>query len=322
MQLVIIGASGHWNIAVDAAARDSSIKISAIAPGCPDEDVSALRASTPGAREYTSWREMIENEGADVAIVNPWFSLAAEISVACLRHGMDVYSEKPLATTHAQLSEVEKAWRESGQALGGMFNYRFYPWFKAMESTVNAGLIGQVRQIHGQKSYRMGVRADFYKKRELMGGLIPWVAIHAIDWVAAFGGKCRWVAASHSNAENRGHGDMEITSATLMGLENGVIGTVTADFLRPTGSARHDDDRLRITGTRGMVEAIDGRVYLENEEARRELALPEMENAFLAFMKAVSDGRGEEFTLAALHATKIALCARDSADADGIRQEI
>jgi predicted dehydrogenase len=322
MKLIIIGASGHWNIAVDAAARDSSVSIGAVAPGCPDEDISGLCAAVPAATVYNSWREMLQNETADVAIVNPWFALAAEVTVECLNRGMDVYSEKPLATTHEQLSRVESAWRASGRALGGMFNYRFYPWFMAMENAVNAGLVGQVRQIHGQKSYRMGNRAPFYKKRELMGGLIPWVAIHAIDWVAAFGGRCRWVSASHSSAENRGHGDMEVTSATLMGLENGVIGTVTADFLRPTGSARHDDDRLRITGTRGMVEVIDGRVYLENENSRRELELPEMQNSFLAFMQAVSAGKGDEFTLAALHATKIALCARDSADADGVRQEI
>lgn len=322
MKLIIIGASGHWNIAADAAARDISIEIAAVAPGCPGEDISALREAAPRAAVYENWRELIQNERADAAIVNPWFALAADVTVECLGRGMDVYSEKPLATTHEQLARVENAWRSSGRALGGMFNYRFYPWFLAMENAVNSGLIGQVRQIHGQKSYRMGTRAPFYKKRELMGGIIPWVAIHAIDWVTAFGGKCRWVSASHSNAENRGHGDMEVTSAILMGLENGVIGTVTADFLRPTGSARHDDDRLRITGTRGMVEVIDGRVYLENEDARRELELPEMKNAFLAFMEGVKAGKGDEFTLAALHATRISLCARDSADASGARMEI
>lgn len=322
MKLIVIGASGHWNIAVDAAARDSSIEIIAIAPGCAEEDISNLKNSVPGAKVYECWREMLEKEEADVAIVNPWFGYAADVTVACLEKGLDVYSEKPLATTFEQLEKVEKAWKKSGRALGGMFNYRFYPWFLGIKKVVEDGLIGQVRQIHAQKSYRMGTRAPFYKKRELMGGLIPWVAIHAIDWTVAFGGKCKWVSASHSSMENRGHGDMEITSATLMELENGVIATVTADFLRPTGSARHDDDRLRITGTRGMAEVMDGKVYYENEESKREAELPEMKNAFLAFMDAVKEGRGDEFALAALHATKIGLCARESADNGGIRQEV
>lgn len=322
MKLIIIGASGHWNIAVDASKQNPSIKIIAIAPGCPDEDISGLKNSAPTAKVYEDWRKMIACESADVAIVNPWFGYAADVTISCLENGLDVYSEKPLATAHDQLARVEVAWKKSGRALGGMFNYRFYPWFMGLQQVVSDGLIGEIRQIHAQKSYRMGTRAPFYKKRETMGGLIPWVAIHAIDWVTAFGGKCEWVCASHSTRENRGHGDMEITSATLMGLENGVIGTVTADFLRPTGSARHDDDRLRITGTRGMAEVIDGNVYVENESPKREIPLPEMKNAFLAFMDAVKSGHGDEFTLAALHATRISLCARDSADNGGIRQEI
>ena len=107
----------------------------------------------------------------------------------------------------------------------------------------------------------MGTRPEFYSKRALFGGLIPWVAIHAVDWAMEIGGHCQSVAASHSTRANRGNGEMEATSALLMELDNGVIATVTADFLRPTASARHDDDRLRVTGTQGMIEAIDGKVY-------------------------------------------------------------
>lgn len=107
-----------------------------------------------------------------------------------------------------------------------------------------------------------------------------------MDWVLRLGGKCEWVAATHTTAANRGNGDMETACAVLLQMENGVIGTVECDFLRPTGSARHDDDRLRVTGTRGMLEAIDGRVYLENENPRRELALPAGENPFTRFVNA------------------------------------
>ncbi|MBR6767766.1 MAG: Gfo/Idh/MocA family oxidoreductase [Clostridia bacterium] len=321
MKLIVIGASGHWDIAKEAADLCPSLEIAAFASGCCEEDVSCLEASLPTAKPYANWQEMIKKEQADMAIVNPWFGYAADITAACLEHGMDVYSEKPLAATHEQLEMLEQAWRRSEHALGGMFNYRFSPWFMAIERAVQDGLIGEVRQIHAQKSYRMGTRPPFYKKRSLMTGLIPWVAIHAIDWACAFTGSCQWVSASHSRFGNRDHGDMEITAAILMGFENGVIGTVTADYLRPAGSARHDDDRLRITGTRGMAEVINGKVYVENENPRFEAELPEPKNALLAFIEAIKAGRSKEFTLSALHATKVSLCARDSADSGGIRIE-
>ena len=322
MNLVIIGASGHWHLAQSAAALDPSVRVVSIAPGRPEEDISALASAFPEARVHAGWRGAIADDAPDCAVVNPWFCYAAGISAACLARGLHVYSEKPLATTFADLSMLENAWRGSGKALGGMFNYRFSPWFMAMESAVAAGEIGALRQIHAQKSYRMGTRPDFYKSRATFGGIIPWVAIHAIDWAAALGGDCLWTSAAHSTCENRNNGDMEASSAILMGMENGVIATVTADFFRPDGSARHDDDRLRLTGTRGMLEAVDGRVWLENESPRRELALPAPRSAFLAFAAAIADGTADAFARQALRATRIALCARQSADEQGKRVSI
>lgn len=317
MKVLIIGTSGHWHIVNDAVKLDNSIDIAAIAPGCPEEDMTPLRDACPGAREYTNWREMLDNETADVIAVNPWFNLIAEITIECMKKGFDVYSEKPLATSFDQLARLTDAWHKTGRALGGMLNYRYAPWFITMQNVVSQSLIGDVRLIHGQKSYRMGTRAEFYTHRETMGGLIPWIAIHAIDWAQSFGGKCQGVSALHSTGGNRGHGEMEASSAVLLKFENGVIATVTGDYFRPTGSARHDDDRLRLTGTRGMVEVMDGHVYLENEEHRREIPNAAPENAFIAFMNAVRDGKSNEFTEYALEATRISLHARDSADNGG-----
>lgn len=317
MKIAIIGAAGHNHLALDAMARDPGIALVGVAPGRPEEDVSPL--ADRGAPVFPDYRKLLDAIKPDVAVVNPWFADAAGVSIECLNRGVHVYSEKPLATTFDGLRALEAAWRASGRALGGMFNYRYAPWFRAMKEAVDAGEIGDVRAAHGQKSYRLGVRPEFYKKRELMGGIIPWVAIHAVDWVLAFLGDCEWVSAAHSAQFNRGNGDLEVTSALLMGMEGGGIGTVTADFLRPDGSARHDDDRLRLTGTRGMAEVIDGRVFLENEAPKRELPLPAAESAFLGFLAAIEGGTAEKFALDALKATRVSLAARDSADADGAR---
>lgn len=317
MKIAIIGAAGHNNLVLDAMALDPRLSLVGIAPGRAEEDISAL--ADKGAPVYRTYQALLDDVKPDIAVVNPWFADAAGVSMACLKKGIDVYSEKPLATTQAGLRELERIWRASGRALGGMFNYRCAPWFCAMKKAVDAGEIGTVRMAHGQKSYRLGIRPDFYQKRALMGGIIPWVAIHAIDWALAFLGPCEWVTASHSTRDNRGNGELEVTSAMLMGLKDGGIATVTADFLRPDGASRHDDDRLRLTGTRGMIEVIDGQVFLENEQSKRELPLPAPENAFLGFVRAIEDGTAKIYAQNALAATHVALCARDSADADGMR---
>jgi predicted dehydrogenase len=135
-----------------------------------------------------------------------------------------------------------------------------------------------------------------------------------MDWATQLGGECRWVQGIHSRQENRGHGELEVSSAALMELQNGVIATVTADFFRPDGSARHDDDRVRVTGTKGMIEAIDGRVFLENELPKRELILPEAPAPMADFLDSIGTERAKELGYMALNVTRAALMARDSAD--------
>ena len=323
LKMAIIGQEGHYNYAMEGLAERNDIKLCAIAPGQTGGDISALKQRTApfSPRIYANHGELLAAERPDIAVINPVFCYTAGITMACLRAGAHCFSEKPVAAELHDLDALRECYAHSGRALCGMFGIKGEPWFQALKAAVNAGEIGEVRQIHGQKSYRMGTRPEFYSKRALFGGLIPWVAIHAVDWAMEIGGHCQSVAASHSTRANRGNGEMEATSALLMELDNGVIATVTADFLRPTASARHDDDRLRVTGTQGMIEAIDGKVYLENDKPRRELELPARESYFSRFVDAILDGSAEPLAQEAFEVTRVCLLARQSAD-EGTRISI
>lgn len=314
MKYVVIGAAGHFNQALEAARMGLADMPAAIAPGCESEDITKLKEMS-GAAAYGDYRAMLDEIRPDIAVVNSWYGYNASITRECFERGIHVYSEKPLATSYDDLILVENAWKASGRDLGAMMNLNCCGWYKAIESAVENGEIGQVRLIHGQKSYRMGVRPGFYANRETYGGTIPWVAIHAVDWVLRLGGPCEWVTAAHSTGENRGNGDMETACAIIMKLKNGVIGTVDADFFRPDGSARHDDDRLRVTGTKGMIEAINGRVWLENEEKRREIEVPEDENPFVRFVNGLGTENNVILAKQALDDARVCLYARAAADA-------
>ena len=313
MKYGIIGVSGHYHQALDAARAGLCEFPAAVARGSAGEDARPL-AEKLGVPYYDSWREMIAREKLDAVAVNPWFWETAPISAECMKAGLDVYSEKPLAIDEGELDRLRAVWTQSGRNLGCMLNLNCCAWFLALESAVRAGEIGEVRMIHGQKSYRMGVRGPLYQRRRDYGGILPWVGVHAVDWVLRLGGRCVSVSASQTTACNRGNGELETTAAALLTLENGVIVTVTTDFLRPTGSARHDDDRLRVTGTRGMIEAVDGHVYLENENAKRELPLPPEVNPFARFLNARNTPEGKRLTEEAFEDSRICLLARRAAD--------
>lgn len=318
MRFAIIGCTGHIGYAFETMKMRDDLTLTAIAPGNPEENFAPFAASMKARglapAVYEDWRALLDQEKIDVAVVGPWCAYNAEISMECLKRGIHVYSEKPLAVDMESLDRLTEVWKQSGCSLDGMFGLRYCPWFLAVRQAVEAGEIGQVRQLHGQKSYKMGKRSPMYFEQKLYGGIIPWVGIHAADWVTQLGGECVWAQGVHCSQENRGHGNMETTSAALMQLENGVIATITADFFRPDGSRRHDDDRLRVTGTKGMIEAFDGRVFLENDQPKRELVLPEAPAPMDDFLNSIGTPRAQLLGRAALSVTRAVLMARDSAN--------
>ena len=313
IKYVVIGASGHHHQISDAVDAGLINPPCAVAAASPREDMVKL-AALAGGKLYDDYKEMLEAEKPAVAVINPWYGYIAPVTEYCLKNGIHVYSEKPLAADFEQFESLKRTYEASGLDLGCMLNLNCCSWYKAIENAINDGEIGPVRFIHGQKSYRMGIRGEHYHKRSDYSGTIPWISIHAVDWVLRLGGRCQWVAASHTRIENRGNGEMESAAAVLLQLENGVIGTVDTDFLRPVGSARHDDDRLRVTGTKGMLEVIDGRVYLENDLPRRELVNPEGENPFIRFVKGIGTAQNRKLAEEAFEDTRICLLARQAAD--------
>ncbi|MBQ4226980.1 MAG: Gfo/Idh/MocA family oxidoreductase [Clostridia bacterium] len=313
IRTAIIGASGHYGQVTDAAKQGLIPLPLGIAPGDRGEDVSGL-ARALGLKQFDSWQEMLDEIDPQLAVVNSWYGHMAEKTIYCLERGIHVFSEKPLAASFEQLEALEKAYASGCAALGCMLNLNCCGWYKAIEQSIARGDIGKLRLIHAQKSYRMGSRGPQYQNRDDYGGTIPWVGMHAIDWILGLAGRCEQVSAYHTRLDNGGNGDMETCAVISMQLEGEVLASADLDFLRPSGSARHDDDRLRVTGTRGMLEAIDGRVYLENEQSRRELTLPKSENPFERFLEAVENGTSDALARRALYDTRVCLFARESAD--------
>lgn len=313
MRICVFGAAGHYNYVAEALEMEASLEVCGIATA-GEPGIESLRKAFPSAREYETLEAMLEGEHPDLVAVTPEFYRTAGAVIISLASGAHVFADKPLALEETELNEVEEVWRESGKAMGAMFGICNSAWYRTMQAAVQKGEIGEIRLLHGQKSYKLGSRPAFYKNRKTFGGLIPWVGIHALDWIMQFGGRPDTIYASASNRHNSNHGDLEVSASLLLTFENGAIGTVSADYFRPAGSERHDDDRLRLTGTRGMIEAIHQKVYLENEGSRRELELLPSTNCFLDFVRHIQSGTAREDALRALRVTRTALRARKASD--------
>lgn len=320
MKVCIIGGSGHYRYALEGLSE--KVRLSAFAAGSADEDIGklseALRTRSPLPRHYADWRLMLEREAPDIAVVNPHFAHTAGISLECIRRGIHVFSEKPVATEWADFHALRAALDTRAVFFSAMFGIRYTPAFLAAHAATDAGRIGEVRLLQAQKSYKLGQRPAFFGQRASYGGSIPWVGSHAIDWVHWFAARpFVSVSAQHSRIANGGNGDLEVSAQCQFVLEDEITAQVSIDYLRPANAPSHDDDRLRVVGSRGVVEVRSGRAYLINDEMPGEqtLDLPPAGSIFAEFVEAVltngrcMPGMEDSFTV-----TEACLLARQAAD--------
>jgi predicted dehydrogenase len=319
----LIGRDGHWEILLNSIPKLTNIGWIAYAKGRPDEDTAWIEQHPSGrhqTRVYDDYQEMLEKESPDVVGICLPFYQNAEASIAAARKGIHVLSEKPAATELSELARLEEQVHQSGIQYSVMLDMRTLPTFRAARQAVQQGAIGEPILISSQKSYKYGAqRPWFYRKRKTYGGTIPWIGIHALDymqWVS--GQKYTHVAAYEGNKAHPQSPGCEDHAGLLLRLANGGTATCHLDFLRPEGAPTHGDDRLRIAGREGILEVwgVSEQVRLLRTRGKSgELPLLPAVDFFAAFVAAL---RGESQPLVsnveAFDITRTCLKSRDAAD--------
>lgn len=300
-----------------------------VLPQLPDVELVAVagEGSDPGAqanvlknryaakaRRYETLAQLLAAEQLDVVAVCNHNGRRTAAILACAARKLNVIAEKPLALDRADLDAVYAAVKRNGIHLGMLLPMRFEPPYLAMRRIVESGAIGEVLQMDAQKSYQLGARPAWQKHAASYGSTILWIAIHSIDLMLWVSGRRFTEAASlQSRVGFPEAGDMQNVTATVFRLDNGGCATLHMDYLRPAGASGHGDDRLRVSGSRGIVEYQESTgVTLMTDQSGPEVVrdLPRPQSVFLDFLQGVYQGakpalswpeiaRANEVTLAA-----------------------
>lgn len=319
MRTVMIGLSGHFEYALPYMKAHGMVFDAIYAD--PREEtaggVGRLEKNGFDVRFVNSEEELYESS-PDICIVNSIPGLNAKFAMSALKHGCSVFCEKPLATEMSDLEELYEVCKSSGKHISGMFGTSFTPHVAAAKNAV--GLIGEPMLITAQKSYKLGNREDYYFDRKLFGGIIPWVSIHSLDWVYEITGLVPVSAdGTVKTFHIEGRGDMEIGAISYFKLSNGAELVATADYLRPAGAPTHDDDRIRIAGTKGVLEISGGRVKIIDKNGEQEIENTGAPDIYEEFLKGADGQPCFNTAEKAFALTRRALEARDTADAKNKR---
>ena len=223
-----------------------------------DDLAKAFAEKFPEARRVADASEILEDPAIAVITTAAIPGDRAAISIAAMRAGKDVLSDKPGMTTFAQLAEIKKVQAETGRIYSVIYSEHF-----EVRATVEAGnliaqgAIGQVINTVGlgPHAIRNNQRPDWFFERARYGGILCDIGSHQFEQFLFFSGAMDAEIVSASVA-NRAHpekpglqdvGDVHMKTATTSGY-------VRVDWFTPEGLPTWGDGRLTILGTEGYIE--------------------------------------------------------------------
>ncbi|MBO5454563.1 MAG: Gfo/Idh/MocA family oxidoreductase [Clostridia bacterium] len=302
MKICFIGSCGHTYRTFEEMKLCNEAEFVGIAPGSEHENTEDFKKYN--IKVYNSYIKMLEIEAPDIAVISPVFGYTGKIIKECAKRKIDIFSEKLIASNPKELNEVKDCITANNIHFSAMHFLRFTPSFYQAKKAIENGTIGEIKLITAQKSYKYGKRPEWYNDRNLYPGTIPWVGIHAIDWIYFFTKK------DFKSVTALDFGNPAKYALCQFELEDEIIASVNIDFLRHINAPSHGDDRIRIAGTDGVIEVFEDKYVLINKDGIKECFQGESPKLALDFLYNKEELTKEEIFML----TEIALKTQLSAD--------
>jgi predicted dehydrogenase len=314
----IIGLKGHESVVINGAKQLGDWRLVAIADDVPAELQGAAK-KYPEAQTYSDWRMLLQHAMPEVVCLSDSNDLHAEQVIACAERKLKFVSEKPLALNLTDLQKVAAAIKKSNVTGTMLLTMRHEAKYPTVRQLIADGAIGEVAQVTAQKSYRLETRPAWFKSKQRLGGIIPYIGIHPVDLIRWTTGLDFARVAAHTGQLGKFEqlGESDNHASLLAELSNGASCTIRLDYLRPSTTPTHGDDCLRIAGTQGIIECRgdEPQIMLSTTKAAPTKIKPgAATNLFAEFWKAVAAEQPVPIPLSdCLRATEIVLLADQAA---------
>lgn len=220
-----------------------------------DKDKADALAMQYGAMAYGSLDQLLAgHEGSTVAAICTPNGLHAVQSIACLRTGLHVICEKPMALTTSDCEAMIAAATASERKLFCVKQNRFNPPVTAVKKAIDEGRLGRIYSIQlscfwnrDEKYYESPWRGT----KELDGGTLFTQFSHFIDLLYWMVGDIKQAKAFVQNFAHKNMIEFEDSGVVIIEFENGAIGTINYTV---NSFARNMEGSLTVLGEKGTVK--------------------------------------------------------------------
>ena len=230
MTILKIGIAGFGVVGKrrkDCVDKHPNLRVVAVCDRAFDSEAGCL---ANGIRFYKEYRGLL-TEDLDALIVCMTNDIAAEVTIAGLAAGLNVFCEKPPGRNVQDILRViEQERRNPALKLMYGFNHRYHESVQDALKIMRSEELGRVinmRGIYGKAKLVTFNQPDWRTRREIAGGgVLLDQGIHMVDLMRLFGGEFTQV---HSFVSNGHWGyDVEDNAYALMRTEAGVVGMLNS----------------------------------------------------------------------------------------------
>jgi predicted dehydrogenase len=209
-------------------------------------------------RGYADWRELLEKERLDLAVIFLPHADCPEAAVACAARGAHVLVEKPMAAGAAGVRRMIAAAEKAGVILSTPYVWRYHPVAQKMKGLVEEGVTGRTVGCEGRcaagrlSRYLEGNAGWMLQKARSGGGPMFNLGVHWIDlyrWLLAD----EIVEAIGKNVRVNPQYDIEDNSFALLTFSRGTVLALDISYTVPDSYPFGRDLYLALRGTQGVL---------------------------------------------------------------------
>lgn len=218
-------------------------------------DVAARTADQYGVPAFASCRELIRAQVCDAVTIATPHTSHADVAVECLKAGLHVLTEKPMAESVAQADRMLKAARSAGVVFGCVFQKRFDPFFEKALAVVRSGKLGTLCRaalvfcdFRTQTYYDSNVWRATWKGEG--GGVLLNQVPHHLDLLSLLAGRPDRIRGRIATRLHRI--EVEDQADALLTYPGGMTGYILCSTNEPV-----EGNYLEIAGDRGRLVLKD-----------------------------------------------------------------
>ncbi len=236
---------------------------------------------------YTDIDQMLSNEHPDAAVIVVPTFLHKEIALKCLEKGLDIFIEKPVASTIEDALLIEKRAKELDLKVCIGYIERFNPVVEALKN-----------ELKDREIYSIGItRVGPFPPRIADVGILTDLAVHDIDLIRYITG--REIEKKSIFKSQKIHNHHEDNAILSFQLDHDVVASITTNWLTPFRKRR-----IEVATKKGYFEAdLMGQDLIEYSEyktnnsyvirncfVQKEEPLVREHRAFLRYLKTGNRG--------------------------------